>query len=90
MGSDLEASMVSVERVRQYCKLPTEAPRHMPNDKELGDKWPYVGVIEFSSVQMRYRPGLPLVLKDLDITIPAMSKVCEMIIFIMQVFLFRI
>jgi len=74
MGSDLEASMVSVERIRQYSKLPTEPPHHMPNDEGLG-RWPSIGIIEFSSVQMRYRPGLPLVLKNLDLTIPAMSKV---------------
>jgi len=74
MGSDLEASMVSVERIRQYSKLPTEPPHHMPNDEGLG-RWPSIGIIEFSSVQMRYRAGLPLVLKNLDLTIPAMSKV---------------
>ena len=30
--------------------------------------------IEFQDVKMRYRPGLPLVLKGLTVTIPAGSK----------------
>lgn len=30
--------------------------------------------IEFQDVTMRYRPGLPLVLKGLTVTIPAGSK----------------
>lgn len=86
MGSDLEASMVSVERIRQYSKLPTEPPHHMPNDEGLG-RWPSIGIIEFSSVQMRYRAGLPLVLKNLDLTIPAMSKVSKIIMSFAYTFL---
>lgn len=30
--------------------------------------------VRFEGVQMRYRPGLPLVLKGLTVTIPASSK----------------
>jgi len=75
MGSDLEGSMVSVERIRQYSNLLVEAPHHMPSDEGLGAKWPALGMIQFSSVNMRYRMGLPLVLKGLNITLPAKSKV---------------
>ena len=74
MGSDMEAHMVSVERIKQYCKIESEAPRSLPVDETLPN-WPSNGEIVFSSAKLRYRPNLPLVLKGLDIRIPAMSKV---------------
>lgn len=75
MGSDLEAHMVSVERIKQYCRIPTEAPHNLPIDLTLENRWPSQGEIVFSSVKLRYRPDLPLVLKGLDIRIPPQSKV---------------
>ena len=74
MGSDLEAHMVSVERIKQYCRIPIEAPHVLPIDQSLVN-WPANGEIVFKSAKLRYRDNLPLVLKGLDITIPAMSKV---------------
>jgi len=75
MGSDLEANMVAVERVEQYCRIPGEAPRETDKDKRIDPKWPGRGAIKFRGARMRYRPGLPLVLKGLDLDIPARSKV---------------
>ena len=75
MGSDLEANMVSVERIRQYCSIKSEAPRQIQGDKSLTWSWPSDGEIEFSSVKLRYRQGLPLVLKGLSLKIPSRSKV---------------
>eukprot|EP00957_Ditylum_brightwellii_P023387 1764716-Ditylum_brightwellii.AAC.1 len=75
MSSDLEANMVAVERIKQYSMIPSEAPRHTEEDKNLPHRWPIGGAIEFKSVEMRYRPGLPLVLKGLTLNIPARSKV---------------
>ncbi len=75
MSSDLEANMISVERIRQYCQIASEAPPYLPNDDTLRMAWPWDGKIVFSSAKLRYRPGLPLVLKGLDIEIPAMSKI---------------
>lgn len=74
-GSDFEANMVSVERIQQYCKLQSEAPRETEGDKALSASWPEKGVIEFKHAQLRYRPGLPLVLKDLTLKVPGQSKV---------------
>jgi ATP-binding cassette subfamily C (CFTR/MRP) protein 1 len=79
MSSDLEAQMISVERVRQYCHLTTEAPHHLEEDCNIPGNWPQNGSIKFSSVMLRYRKGLPLVLKGLDIFIPSKSKVCVVI-----------
>lgn len=75
MASDFEANMVAVERIEQYCKLPSEAPRTTDTDAKLSTSWPSAGVIEFVAAKLRYRPDLPLVLNGLDIRIPARSKV---------------
>jgi len=73
--SDFEASMVSVERIRQYTQLDREAPYDTPADKLMEKGWPSRGMIEFIGAKLRYRPGLPLVLKGLSIKIPSQSRV---------------
>jgi ATP-binding cassette subfamily C (CFTR/MRP) protein 1 len=75
MASDLEASMISVERVRSYCRVETEALRDTEEDESLPPSWPSGGNIVFKDVSLRYRPGLPRVLKKLDIELPKRSKV---------------
>jgi ATP-binding cassette, subfamily C (CFTR/MRP), member 1 len=74
-GSDFEANMVSVERVRQYTQLDQEAPHDTDTDKQLDNDWPTRGMIEFKNAKLRYRQGLPLVLKGLNLTIPSHAKV---------------
>lgn len=74
MASDLEASMIAVERVRTYCEIESEAPRNTGVDESLPKSWPTGGKITFQDASLRYRPGLPLVLKGLDIEIPPGSK----------------
>jgi ATP-binding cassette subfamily C (CFTR/MRP) protein 1 len=74
-GSDFEANMVSVERIRQYTHLEQEAPHSMDSDANLDKDWPSKGRIEFKDSKLRYRPGLPLVLKGLTLTIPSQAKV---------------
>ena len=73
MASDLEAQMISVERVQQYCRVEPEAPRDMEGDNNLPPGFPK-GAITFKNAEMRYRPGLPLVLKGLTLDIPAGSR----------------
>ena len=78
MGSDLEANFVAVERIEQYANMPGEAPRRTDVDGD-GDEgalsWPTGGSVQFRGVRMRYRPGLPLVLRGLDLVIPPRCKV---------------
>ena len=74
MASDVEANMVAVERIQQYFKIQGEAPRVTSEDVALPD-WPKRGRIRFIGAKLRYRKGLPLVLKGLHIDIPAQSKV---------------
>jgi len=75
MASDLEASMISVERIRSYCQIESEAPRDIDGDKKLPKSWPTGGSVVFSNASLRYRPGLPRVLKGLSIKLPEHSKV---------------
>lgn len=76
MASDMEANMVAVERILDYTALPSEGAIESPSDKVLQvTGWPKAGEIEFSGVEMRYRPELPLTLKGLDIRIPSASKI---------------
>ena len=67
--------MVAVERIDEYCKVTSEGSRSTSIDSELGEDWPLRGEIEFSGAMLRYRPELPLVLKGLDLVIPANSRV---------------
>lgn len=75
MGSDFESNMIALERIEQYCNIESEAPFHTEADGNLSATWPAAGQIKFENVRLRYRPGLPLVLKGLDIEIPAQSKI---------------
>lgn len=75
MASDLEASMVAVERVIEYSQVESEGERQTPVDDKLPAHWPTEGAIDIIGAKLRYRPGLPLVLKGLDLSIPAGSKV---------------
>lgn len=67
--------MISVERIRSYCQIESEAPRDIDGDKKLPKSWPTGGSVVFSNASLRYRPGLPRVLKGLSIKLPEHSKV---------------
>lgn len=74
MASDMEATMVAVERVREYSLIESEGSRETEADARLSS-WPNKGEIIFTNASLRYRKGLPLVLKGLDLRVPAGSKV---------------
>lgn len=58
--AELEKSIVSVERVREYQSTPQEADFHLENDPE---NWPQKGQITFDDYATRYRDGMDLVLR---------------------------
>lgn len=65
--AEVENGMNAVERLRHYgSNLEEEAPLRTV---EVRASWPETGEIVFDGVQMRYREGLPLVLRDLNIHI---------------------
>ena len=72
--SELEVAMNAVERVHEYHMLPTEAPAILP-DHRPDDSWPAQGAIAFQDLQVRYRPGLDLVLKGLTVSIAPCEKI---------------
>ena len=71
---EVETNIVSVERVLEYARLPSEAPdvisKHRPKIS-----WPASGAVEFTDYSTRYRPGLDLVLKDITLNIKAHEKI---------------
>lgn len=77
--TQLEVSMNSVERINFYCEVEQERLPHVPTGRNHvepgGPGWPQRGKIEFLNATARYRPGLPLVLDDMTVTIEAGSAV---------------
>lgn len=62
--AEVENNMNATERIHHYgTELEEEAPLHLGN---VRSSWPEKGEIVFDDVQMRYREGLPLVLKGLS------------------------
>ncbi|CAH6720131.1 oligomycin resistance ATP-dependent permease Yor1p [[Candida] jaroonii] len=64
-----ENEMTSFERVHEYAyDLPQESSYHNGETKPH-DQWPNLGEIEFRNVSMRYRAGLPKVLKNVTFSV---------------------
>uniref|UniRef100_A0A6I8RP40 ATP binding cassette subfamily C member 3 n=1 Tax=Xenopus tropicalis TaxID=8364 RepID=A0A6I8RP40_XENTR len=74
MTSDLETNIVAVERVKEYAENETEAPWHIEDTKPPED-WPSKGEVELSNYSVRYRAGLDLVLKNLNLKVNGGEKV---------------
>eukprot|EP00026_Physarum_polycephalum_P000563 Phypoly_transcript_00564.p1 GENE.Phypoly_transcript_00564~~Phypoly_transcript_00564.p1 ORF type:complete len:1454 (+),score=273.03 Phypoly_transcript_00564:76-4437(+) len=73
-STEVETQLVSVERVMEYSTLHQEGPYE--NDAEKPEpSWPSKGEIEISDLQLRYRPGLDLVLKNISCNIRAKEKI---------------
>uniref|UniRef100_A0AAR2JGR7 Uncharacterized protein n=1 Tax=Pygocentrus nattereri TaxID=42514 RepID=A0AAR2JGR7_PYGNA len=69
--SETEARFTSVERINHYIKVSvsTEAPQQVSGPSAPDPDWPQQGSISLQNVEMRYRPELPLVLKNLTFSI---------------------
>ncbi len=77
-AGELEAGFSSVERVKEYSdSLPQERNVVYGEDgcKEPDQSWPSSGLMAFDNVSLRYRDGLPLVLRSLSFTIKPKFKV---------------
>lgn len=73
-ASRAENSLNAVERVGTYIDLKSEAPQIIDTNRPPPG-WPSSGIIKFEDVALRYRPGLPAVLRGLSFVIPATQKV---------------
>ncbi|XP_055990713.1 ATP-binding cassette sub-family C member 6 [Sorex fumeus] len=72
--TDLESSIVSVERMKDYAHAPKEAPWKL-STRATQHPWPLGGQIEFRNFGLRYGPGLPLAVQGVSIQIQAGEKV---------------
>ncbi|CAH8355413.1 unnamed protein product [Eruca vesicaria subsp. sativa] len=70
----VENKMVSVERIKQFTDIPSEATWEIKENRPP-PTWPYKGNIRLDDVKVRYRPNTPLVLKGLTIEIKGGEKV---------------
>ena len=70
-----EQNMNAVERVLVYTELQPEGDTVSPNDPP--PSWPTKGAITFSNVDLAYREGLPLVLKDVSFDVNPGEKVWQ-------------
>ena len=71
----IENNMVSAERIKEYQdSVPQEAERKYDHDPEARH-WPSGGNIRIEGLEMRYREGLPLVLKQVNLDIKSGEKV---------------
>lgn len=73
--TEFENNMNSAERVIYYAlKLPQEAP-YTIESTQPSNEWPTNGEVIFDKVNMAYRPGLPLVLKDVSFKVKSSEKI---------------
>ncbi|KAJ1938029.1 ATP-binding cassette glutathione S-conjugate transporter ycf1 [Kickxella alabastrina] len=72
--TEVENSMIQLERVVEYARLPSEAPEVI-EDNRPAQSWPEQGTVEFKGYSARYREGLDLVLRDLSFRVLPKQKV---------------
>lgn len=73
MASNVETNIVSVERIKEYQENKQEAAWEKSDNTPKS--WPESGLVEFKNYGVRYRDGLDLVLKSLNIHINPGEKV---------------
>jgi len=71
---EVETNIVSVERVLEYARLPSEAPEIIRRNRPAAN-WPSKGAVEFNNYSARYREGLDLVLKKVNLDIKSHEKI---------------
>ena len=76
MFSDMEMSMISMERCYKYTKLKPEKDFILHGDNQLKEKnWPNEGKITFKDLSIKYRPNTEIVLKNLNFEISPGEKI---------------
>jgi len=71
---EVETNIVSVERVLEYSRLPSEAPEVLSKNRPP-NSWPARGALSFNNYSTRYRPELDLVLKNVNLSIKSHEKI---------------
>lgn len=71
---EVEASIVAVERIQEYNQVPQEAPLFV-DAKRPRDGWPEKGSVTWENYSTRYRPHLPMVLQNVNLSIRGGEKI---------------
>lgn len=71
---EVNSGINSVERLHDMS-IPVKPEASFDEPLPASDSWPATGTIEFDHVSARYRDGLPLVLKDVCLTVVSCEKV---------------
>ncbi|PRT52473.1 Metal resistance protein YCF1 [Wickerhamiella sorbophila] len=74
MTVEVETNIVSVERMLEYTNLPSEAPVHIA-ETQPAESWPSEGAVQFKEYSCRYRPELPVILKNINLDIKPREKI---------------
>ncbi|KMZ71281.1 Multidrug resistance protein ABC transporter family [Zostera marina] len=74
ISCNVENRMVSVERIKQLVKIPSEAAWKIEHSRPL-PKWPSHGNINVSDLKVRYRETTPLILKGISFNIDGGEKI---------------
>ncbi|QLQ82390.1 hypothetical protein HG537_0H01520 [Torulaspora globosa] len=74
MTVEVETNIVSVERIKEYSEIKSEAPLTIEGHRPP-EEWPDKGDIKFEHYSTRYRPGMNLVLQDINLHIKPREKI---------------
>ena len=72
--SEFEASVTSIERIKEYCEIKQE-PEWFIEETRPQNSWPDKGKIKIENFSLKYREDLEHVLKDLNIEINSGEKI---------------
>ncbi|TQE09301.1 hypothetical protein C1H46_005236 [Malus baccata] len=71
---NVENSMISVERILEFKRIPSEAPLVIQGSRPNAG-WPTEGKVELQNLQVQYHPARPMVIKGVTCTFPGNMKV---------------
>ncbi|PKI53391.1 hypothetical protein CRG98_026231 [Punica granatum] len=70
----LENKIISIERIYQYCHIPSEAPAVIEKSCPPSS-WPESGTVELRDLKVRYKENLPMVLHGVNCVFPGGKKI---------------
>lgn len=74
MICDVETNIIAIERIKDYSELPQESP-WLIEESDPKSEWPQKGSITFQDYSVRYRPGLDLILNQINVKIEGGERI---------------